>query len=67
MASGFRGTSMAILAGINGSIAATNYGKPTEKAVNTGWAPPEASLAATSSACGAWQTWEASRPTPLCF
>jgi calcineurin-like phosphoesterase family protein len=39
MESGFLGTSMAILSGTNGSMAATNYGRPTEKAVNTGWAP----------------------------
>jgi len=38
MESGFIGTSMAILSGTNGSMAATNYGKPTSKAVNTGWA-----------------------------
>ena len=41
MESGFIGTSMAILAGINGSTATTNYGKATEKAVNTGWAPKD--------------------------
>ncbi|MGB5157547.1 metallophosphoesterase family protein [Desulfobacterium sp. N47] len=39
MEHGFAGTSMAILDGINGSTATTNYGKATEKAVNTGWAP----------------------------
>ena len=41
MESGFKGTSMAILDGINGSTATTNYGKATEKAVNTGWAPKD--------------------------
>ena len=39
MESGFLGTSMSILSGTNGSKAATNYGKATVKAVNTGWAP----------------------------
>ncbi len=39
MERGYVGTSMAILDGINGSTATTNYGKATEKAVNTGWAP----------------------------
>ncbi len=37
MEHGFLGTSMAILSGTNNSTAATNYGKPTSKAVNTGW------------------------------
>ena len=39
MERGFTGTSMAILSGANGSTAATNYGKATEMAVNTGWTP----------------------------
>jgi hypothetical protein len=39
MEHGFLGTSMAILAGTNGSTITTNYGKATEKDVNTGWAP----------------------------
>ncbi len=39
MGCGFKGTSMAILSGTNGSTATTNYGKATEKAVNTGWSP----------------------------
>jgi hypothetical protein len=34
--SGFMGTSVAILDGTNGSIVKINYGKATEKAVNTG-------------------------------
>jgi hypothetical protein len=41
----FVGTSMAILAGTNESTAKTNYGRPTQKAVNTGWAPAEKGLA----------------------
>jgi len=41
----YKKTSMAILDGVNGSTSQTNYGKPTEKAVNTGWAPPEPGLA----------------------
>jgi hypothetical protein len=53
MGPGFKGTSMAILAGVNGSHATANYtaaansiySKPTQKAVNTGWAPAEAGLA----------------------
>jgi hypothetical protein len=45
MEHGFRGTTMSILAGTNGSHAATNYNKPTVKAVNTGWAPAEGRLA----------------------
>jgi hypothetical protein len=45
MESGFLGTSMSILSGANGSTAATNYGKATEKAVNTGWAPINGNLA----------------------
>jgi hypothetical protein len=45
MKSGFQSTSMAILDGINQSTTQTNYGKPTEKAVNTGWTPAEAGLA----------------------
>ena len=44
MESGFKGTSMAILAGTNGSTVKTNYGKATEKAVNTGWAPKDNDL-----------------------
>jgi hypothetical protein len=40
----FVGTSMAILDGINRSTTTTNYGKKTEKAVNTGWAPAEGCL-----------------------
>ena len=39
MECGFKGTSMAILDGTNGSEVTTNYGKTTEKAVNTGWTP----------------------------
>jgi hypothetical protein len=45
MESGFKGTSMSILAGTNASTVQTNYSKPTSKAVNTGWAPAEAGLA----------------------
>ena len=41
MEPGFEGTSMAILDGINNSTNTTNYGKPTEKAVNTGWKAAE--------------------------
>jgi hypothetical protein len=41
MAPGFKGTTMAILSGVNGSSAMTNYGKATEKAVNTGWTPKD--------------------------
>jgi hypothetical protein len=39
MERGFKGTSMAILFGTNDSTATTNYGKATEKAVETGWSP----------------------------
>ncbi len=42
---GFNHTQMAILSGTNGSTAQTNYGKPMQKAVNTGWSPAEATLA----------------------
>jgi hypothetical protein len=45
MESGFLGTSMAILDGTNASTAETNYGRATEKAVNSGWAPAQANLA----------------------
>jgi hypothetical protein len=45
MGRGFKHTSMAILDGFNASTTATNYGKPTEKAVNTGWEPAETGLA----------------------
>jgi Calcineurin-like phosphoesterase len=45
MGRGFKNTSMAILDGINAGTTATNYGKSTEKAVNTGWEPAEAGLA----------------------
>ena len=38
---GFRGTSMAILAGTNGSAQKTNYDKPIQNDVNTGWKPAE--------------------------
>ena len=37
MDKGFKGTSMAILAGTNTSNATTNYGKPLSKDVTTGW------------------------------
>jgi hypothetical protein len=39
---GILGTSMSILSGTNNSTVVTNYGKPTSKAVNTGWAPQAA-------------------------
>lgn len=47
MESGFVGTSMAILDGNNGSTTTTNYEKPTEKAVNTGWAPKDNDILAS--------------------
>ena len=45
MRRGFVTTRMAIVAGVNASTVRTNYGKPTVKAVNTGWAPAEPGLA----------------------
>ena len=36
---GYLGTSMQILGGINASTATNNYGKPHSKAVDTGWSP----------------------------
>jgi len=45
MAPGIIGTQMAILAGRNAGTTRTNYGKPSVRAVNTGWAPAEAGLA----------------------
>ena len=38
---GYLGTSMQILGGINSSTTTNNYGKPHSKAVDTGWSPAE--------------------------
>ena len=40
----YRGATMAILGGANGSTAETNYGKAITKAIDTGWAPAAAGL-----------------------
>ena len=40
----FKCTAMAILYGTNGSTPVTNYGKKTEKALNTGWASAESRM-----------------------
>jgi hypothetical protein len=45
MGQGFKGTSMAILEGTNGDGSTTNYGKPIEKDVTTGWEPKQSTLA----------------------
>jgi hypothetical protein len=44
MENGFKGTSMAILAGTNGSVQKTNYNKPIQNDVNTGWKAAQAGL-----------------------
>jgi hypothetical protein len=41
---GFEGTSMAILAGTNGGAQKTNYNKPIQNDVNTGWKPAQMGL-----------------------
>ncbi len=45
METGFKGTSMSILSGIDSSIANTNYGKKISNDVNTGWATADPGLA----------------------
>ncbi len=45
MGSGFKGTTMSILAGTNRSIITTNYGKKVVNDVTTGWSKAEPNLA----------------------
>jgi hypothetical protein len=51
---GYFGTTAKVLNGTNGSTSATNYGKATKKAVDTGWAPKPAVYGAGSDVFTLW-------------